>query len=230
MHSIYQFTRIMCLLFAALAFGMPVRAQTARLRTDPLALGVKPGSQSSLSIVFDHVEQLYGLEVHLSFDPAVIQVVDANPAITGVQVEQASWLKDAFIATNKVDNKHGTIDFAAMLLSPAEPVSGRRPALTFKVQGVQDGSTPLSINDAILVSQDGMLIPTEVQSGIVSVSSSGKAPTSGMNGKSASSGEAASVSSDHIPILIMLAAVLLVAVALVSSLALYAAKERRSRV
>lgn len=229
MNAFRRCARIISLLLAAFAIALPVRAQTARLRTDPLSLELKPNAQGSLSITFDHVEQLYGLEVHLSFDPAVIQVTDANVSIDGVQVSPASWLKDAFIAVNNVDNNQGVIDFAATLLRPAQPVSGRNTVLTFRVQGVAEGSTQLSIDDAILVNDEGMMIPTEVQSGFISVSPGGKSPSTGLGGQPAGSGEAAAWQDGEIntAVLLILVGVVLLILALVSSLALYAAQERR---
>lgn len=229
MTTFHRWARIILYLPALFAIAMPVHAQTARLRIDPLSLVIKPGAQSSLSIVFDHVDQLYGLEVHLSFDPAVIQVLDANVSTEGVQVSPASWLKDAFIAVNTVDNSQGVIDFAAMLPHPAQPVSGQKTVLSLHVQGAAEGSTRLSITDAILVNQGGMMIPVEIQSGSVSVSPGGKIPSIGLGGQPAGFWATVMQQGGAIsaPALLILGAVVLVILALVSSLALYAAQGRR---
>ncbi len=221
--------RIVPLFLISLIFALPVRAQSARLHTDPLSLEIKAGAQGNISIVFDHVEQLYGLEIHLSFDPAVIQVMDANASIDGVQVSRAAWLEDALIAVNKVDNDQGVIDFAATLLRPAQPVSGRKTVLTVRLQGVTEGTTRLSIEDASLVNYEGMMIPTEIQSGFINITSGGKLPTLGLGGQPAESRENAAQPEDAIDTaqLLTLVVVFMVVLTLVSSVVLLTAQQRR---
>ena len=53
---------------------------------EPAALSVKPGDQSTIALIVDNVSDLYGVEVHLAFDPVIIEVVDVNTAKSGVQI------------------------------------------------------------------------------------------------------------------------------------------------
>ncbi|PIZ26319.1 MAG: hypothetical protein COY47_01175, partial [Chloroflexi bacterium CG_4_10_14_0_8_um_filter_57_5] len=89
--------------------AQPKAAATAQgsdviLRPDPLSLGLMPDAQGTIAIVIENVQNLYGVEIHLAFDPNVIQVEDANPAWEGVQIEPAAWLQDGFVAVNRADN------------------------------------------------------------------------------------------------------------------------------
>ena len=77
------------------------------IHPDPLALGLTPEAQGAIAIVIENVRDLYGIEFHLTFDPNVIQVEDANPAREGVQIEPAAWLQDGFVAVNRADNSRG---------------------------------------------------------------------------------------------------------------------------
>ncbi len=180
-------------LMAVLVF--PVAAQSAtQVRLDPLTLGLKPGSQGSLTLVFDNAQDLYGLEVHLSFDPKVIEILDADPAKAGVQLTPADWLKSGFIAQNQVDNAAGTIDFAATLLNPALPVSGSKAFVTIQVRSKVEGNSPFNFKKVILANRDGKELPSQAQNGAVGVSASGTAPQapSGVAGQ----GENAAATSD----------------------------------
>ena len=58
------------------------------------------------------------------FDPAVLEVVDANPAQDGVQIVPGSFLKPDFVVRSLADNAAGTIWYASTQVSPTLPVSG----------------------------------------------------------------------------------------------------------
>ena len=146
----------------------------AVVRTEPVALGVASGAESSVEILFENVQDLYGLEVHLTFDPTLVEVVDADATRTGVQITGADWLKDAFIAANQVDNASGKIDFGATLLNPASPVNGSKAVATITFKAKQDGIAPLTIDTAILATRDGGVIESQLQDGQIETSGNGK--------------------------------------------------------
>lgn len=156
-----------------------VKAENAKavLRPDPLSLGLKPGDEGSMVIRVDAVQNLYGLEFHLSFDPAVAEVVDADASKPGIQIkEQSDLLKNSFVAVNNVDNEAGKIDYAVTLLNPAPPVSGGGPiaTITFKAKGA--GTSPLKVDKAIFATRKAEEIASAWQDGAIGVSTLGQAP------------------------------------------------------
>jgi hypothetical protein len=73
------------------------------------------------------VNNLYGVEFTLKFDPRYVQVADdADPVTPGIQLAVGALFtgKPYFVARNQVDNINGTIDFAITLQAPATPISG----------------------------------------------------------------------------------------------------------
>jgi hypothetical protein len=148
---------------------------TAIVRPDPALLELKPGSEGSVALLFENAQDVYGLEVHLTFDPNLVQVVDSSSGQSGVQVQAADWLQGAFVAANRADNASGTLDFAATLLSPSSPVSGSQTFLTITLRAVQVGVSPLKIAAAILATRDGQIIASQWQDGQVRVWAEGKA-------------------------------------------------------
>lgn len=170
--------RSMVLLGLALLFMPTAYAENAAatLRPDPVSLGLKPGETGMVTIVASDVQNMYGIEFHLTFDPNIVEVVDVDSAKPGVQIGQGSWLKNSFVAVNQADNAAGKIDYGVTLLNPALPVSGSGviATITFKAKG--NGTSPLKIEKAILASRDGKEIKSVWQNGAVGVSMLGQAP------------------------------------------------------
>ena len=162
------------LLFALIAAPAAAAQSGTVLRTDPPAISLAPGAETSVALRFEEVEGLYGLEIHLTFDPALVEVVDADPDQAGVQIAAASWWQDGFVAANVADNETGRIDFAATLINPAEPRSGGDTFATITLRGKSGGSGALAIESAILASREAEVIPAELQDAALTVSGAGQ--------------------------------------------------------
>jgi hypothetical protein len=91
----------------------------AVLRFSPATLELAPGTQGMVAVVVENMQDLYGLEFQVSFDPKIVEVMYMEADQEGIQIMPADWWKDGFMAVNKVDNESGRIDFAATMLRPA---------------------------------------------------------------------------------------------------------------
>lgn len=151
----------------------------AIVRPDPLSLGLKPGAEKTVTLLFEDVQELYGIEVHLTFDSKLVEVVDADPDKPDVQIQSEDWLKDGFIAANRADNAAGKIDFAATLLNPAPPVNGSKSFAQITFRAKNDGTSPLKIEQVILTTRDAQVIPSQQQNGQLGVSEQGQPPVMG---------------------------------------------------
>lgn len=146
------------------------------LRADPPALGLKPGEQGTIALVVENAQDLYGAEFHLTFDPAVVEVVDADAAQAGIQIQSGDWLQNTFVAVNQTDNATGAIDYAVTLLNPAPPLSGTGTLALFTFKAKANGNSVLKIEKALLATRDALEIQAEWRNGAVGVSTSGRAP------------------------------------------------------
>ena len=61
------------------SFAVKTRSNEAIVRCDPSTLHAFVGTTVSVTIYVQDVVDLYGLDVRLMFDPAFVQVVDADP-------------------------------------------------------------------------------------------------------------------------------------------------------
>lgn len=166
----------------------------AIVRPDPLSVGMKSGEEGKVSIRVENAESMYGIEFHLSFDPNVVQVLDADASKPGVQLATGDWLKGGFVAVNKADNAKGTIDYAVTLLNPAPAVSGSGVIATLSVKAKNNGTSPLKFTKAILATREAKEIQSQAQDGAIGVSMLGQAPavqqTTGGGGQQSSGGSA----------------------------------------
>jgi hypothetical protein len=121
------------------------------LRPDPLEQTIGVGQVETVSIVVENIEELYGGEVHLQFDPDVVEVVDADEGKAGVQITPGDFPKAEFVAVNKADNTAGTIDYALTQLNPTPPANGSGVFLSIQFRGKALGeSSPLTSSKNVL--------------------------------------------------------------------------------
>ncbi len=145
----------------------------------PPALELAAGQTAALPVAVTEIRDLYGFEIHLRFDPTVVQVADADLASAGIQMAPGSFLSADFVALNRADNQTGTIDYAATQLNPQEPRSGSGTLLIIQFRGVAAGRSGfLQATSVFLSTRDGDPIPVTVTSGEISVTAAATAENS----------------------------------------------------
>lgn len=134
---------------------------SASVRAIASSANVAVNSTFTVDVQIDNVSNLYGAEVHLTFSKNLLELVDADTAKPGVQIEPGAMLASGakFIAVNRADNLAGTIDYAITQLNPMPPVSGngRLARLTFRTKA--KGTASVHFVSSILANRDGGVIP-----------------------------------------------------------------------
>jgi hypothetical protein len=101
------------------------------------------GQTTVATLRVDGIEDLYGMDVRLAFQPQFVEVVDTDPARDGVQLTPLeSFLKPDWILRQIADNLAGTTWYAATQLNPAEPVAGSGALAEIQLRGRNAGATP----------------------------------------------------------------------------------------
>jgi hypothetical protein len=131
-------------------------AHLARAHLDSAAASVALSEPSEVVIILDDVKDLYGVEVHLTFDPAIVQVEDLDPGFPGIQLTagKAFSAGSSFVALNRANNDTGTIDFAVTLFKPAEPLQGNVEVASFSFIAVKPGSADIDFAQVLLADKD----------------------------------------------------------------------------
>jgi len=151
----------------------------ALLSIQPSRLTVGRNGIADTGLWIHNVLNLYGIELHLAFDPRIVQVVDADPERAGVQIRIGAGLREQphFVATNQVDNTAGTIDFVAALLSPASPINGNAELAVVTWQGANPGESAVQYTGVVLADLDGRPIAVTTQDGRIRVLEATATPT-----------------------------------------------------
>jgi hypothetical protein len=103
--------------------GMAAQAQAVDIRLVPEAASIPSSGTVDLTIeVVPNGQQLSGIDACISFPANILQVVDADPIVTGVQI-QADTSRLDVVLQNSVDNSVGVIGYSAGRLSAPLPNS-----------------------------------------------------------------------------------------------------------
>lgn len=168
------------IIFAALAAAvLPAASALAQepvlVRVAPAAVTLAPGATADVAVEVVAVEGLYGFDIRLSFDPAVVEVVDADPAKPGVQVSLGRMLDPGMAVRESADNATGVVHYAMTQLNPSEAKSGAGNLIVVKLRGKAAGSSDLTITSVDLARRDATAIPTTLQHGVATVAASAAA-------------------------------------------------------
>lgn len=150
----------------------PLRVVTeapALIRIAPAVLLVEPGGVVTASIVITDVAGLYGADVRLTFDPTLVQVVDADGGTPGAQITPGPLLTSPFIVLNRAENTTGTIGYAATMINPSLPITGGGVLYLVQFRGVLTGVMPLVISQAELSTRTGSTLSRSLENGQIRV-------------------------------------------------------------
>ena len=151
---------------ATLACGLkPALAQGAIVHLAPSEAEVKVGQVADVSAVIENVTGLYGAELRLSFDPDILQVVDADGATAGIQAIPGQVPYPDYVAKNEADNTAGTVWYAVTQLSPREPASGSGTMITVRFKAKAAGTSRIEVSFVQLANPNGLEIPCSTASG-----------------------------------------------------------------
>jgi hypothetical protein len=142
---------------------------TATLWIEPPEATFPVNTTFTVDIMVAGVTDLYGVELELSFDPALVVVVDADPSKSGIQIQPRDCPSPDFEALNDVNNITGTINYAVTSLSPSPPCNGGGVVASITFQGLAAGISPVHFVHYLLSDTDLNPIPVDPQDGSLTV-------------------------------------------------------------
>lgn len=163
---------------AAATPAQPAAAQAeAVIRFEPAAAQVSSGASQVVEIRIENVTNLAGADVQVQFNPAVLQVQDADPAKDGIQIQPGNFPAPDFVATNVVSNTLGLLQYAAVQIPPTQPVSGSGLVARITFQAIAVGTSDLIFSRADLASGEAQPITVTRQTGQIVVGGPGPGVT-----------------------------------------------------
>jgi hypothetical protein len=117
----------------------------------------------------DNVTNLYGIQFHLAYDPAVIAIVDQDPAMAGIQLAYGGFLTPDSVAQNNVNTATGMVNFAISQYAPTPPRSGSGVIARMRVRGLAQGASALAFASSQLQNVGGQSMAHGTAGGFVAV-------------------------------------------------------------
>lgn len=148
---------------------------TVTLAVTPVSVSAAPGDVFVLSLQVEAGSQaLDGVQAEVSFPPALLEVVDADPTAAGVQISGGSTLPTKLV--NTANNTLGTILYAAgVVLNPDASVTGTFGLAEVQFRAKAAGSASVQYGGVTKVTFVGESAPLNFRSGTVSIQASGGA-------------------------------------------------------
>lgn len=148
-----------CFLWGASPAGVGRAAGETKVRCEPETAVGSSTQLLTVDIYVENVTELYAADVRLSFDPTMVQVYDADPLASGIQILILDeFISPDFVVRKNADNVAGTIWYAATQVNPSEPVSGSGPLARITLQPQQAGASTMPITYQKIVHRDGTQI------------------------------------------------------------------------
>ena len=156
--------------------SLVVNTQQTLVSVYPPTADLFIGQTTETQILLNNAHDFYGAEFFMSYDPSVVQVVDANPGLEGVQIALGELFPSGqnTIGINIVDAEAGLISFAVARLAPLEPVDGGGELAVISWEAVGEGHSDLSFTHLKLASPSGVELDAISQDGAISTTLTGE--------------------------------------------------------
>ena len=141
----------------------------ALVRPEPALLEMSEGEITTLDIIIENAKDVYGIDVRGGFDPAIIEVIDADPNKEGVQIKPGAFPKPDFLVRNGADNQGGTFQYVTTQLNPTSPASGNGVVFSVQFRGKAAGETALTIDSVQMADRSGRALEVSATSGKIRV-------------------------------------------------------------
>lgn len=163
---------VMLSLLLLAALPAMAQDQPAVVRSDPAVIEIKSGQVATVTMVLANAQDVYGIDVFATFDPQLVEVVDADPAREGVQFSPGTFPQPDFVARNLADNQAGTLRYVITQVNPTEPVSGEGAIFTVQFRDLaESGESSLSIGPVEIADRAGNLLTVQTENGLIRISS-----------------------------------------------------------
>jgi hypothetical protein len=141
-----------------------------QVRIDPASRQVALGAAFTMDVRAENIANLYGFDATVRFNPAILEIVDANASKPGIQANLGDWLPTStHVVTNTADNTSGTLHVVASLVAPAPALSGSGDLISIPFRAKATGSTSVYLSALKLVDASAAVIPAEASGGQVTV-------------------------------------------------------------
>jgi hypothetical protein len=167
-HFLPAINILTCLVLVGSLFSMAAQASMI-VQIEPQALTMALGDRAQFSIEIMNADNMYGFELHISYDPTKVHVVDEDPSVAGIQLRPGDMYEvdRGFLVANEADNEAGKAVYAFTLLAPEPPLAGNGTLVNVEVDATGVGWSAIELEDVIIASPNGEALPFVANDGEV---------------------------------------------------------------
>jgi len=157
----------------------PTSVPTPYYYLDPQELRLAPGDTGSVVIYTSHVGGLCGVEVHLRWNPALVEVVDADPTTEGVQILPGDLFAGHNVwgfRWNSANNAAGELIYSLTLNEGFNCLSGQWSVAMVTFRAIGEGASELAFFDSVMTDAS-LEIPSGHVNGEIRVAQPSPTPT-----------------------------------------------------
>ncbi|MDI6780701.1 MAG: carboxypeptidase regulatory-like domain-containing protein [bacterium] len=111
-------------------------SMSASLCIEPQYINPTINSIFTVNVRVADVKDMAAAELHLVFNPDILEVVDADLDTSGIQISPGNFPAGAGIIKNQTDNQTGRINFTSYLLSNVVSGTGVLASISFRAKAV----------------------------------------------------------------------------------------------
>lgn len=168
--SDHKLIKVLVLLTCLLVIPLHLTTAQAEARVGVFnEYAAPPQTRLEVPIEVRGAQNVYAVDVELTFDPAILAVEDSDPATEGIQPALGTFLDAGLVLYRTVDPQAGVLRFVMTQVNPAEPKSGDGVLLVVYFVTQAEGLSPLTINSVTLSDREGAAIPASAVSSQVEV-------------------------------------------------------------
>jgi len=121
----------------------PVISGPLVLRMEPSVIpDLAVGEARQVQIVLENVDGINEIEIHISFEPRNVNIVDADPATDGIQIQPGEIPQPVQVIQNEAKNDTGILVYH-VAQEPGTSARGSGVVATLTVQAMAKGGSPL---------------------------------------------------------------------------------------
>ena len=146
-----------------------VEGSSPLLSFEPQNLTIGLGEEIIVDVEIEDVNNLFGVQMEISFNPNYLQIIDTDTSSPGIQIIPGTCPAPDFILQNSASNTLGNVEYSATSLSPTSPCYGNGLVASIKFEAIAEGKSDINFTSWILADPDGLSIATLTQNGSITV-------------------------------------------------------------
>jgi hypothetical protein len=143
--------------------------EAGRLWIEPAFAPMPVGNTVTVDVMIEDVNDLYGAALEISFDPALLEVVDADADTDGIQIGKGDCPVPDFVLNNTADNGTGVINYDVISLAPTPPCDGGGLVAQITFRALAAGTSPVHFDSQLLSNTDAEAINVATEDGTIEV-------------------------------------------------------------